>query len=266
CLPEGFCIQANELGGADCTATEGVYQGDDTFCGGGVICPNPGCPGEGPCLFANGTRGCQNPECCSDICNLDPFCCDTEWDEQCVEEALNSPACVSSACNANAGPCGAGNGTPGCDEPLCCAQLCEFDPFCCDTEWDGLCASGAARTLACGAPPTACCLPDGTCTDNLGFIGCNAFGGALSPMGVVCAEVTTCGGPPCPWDCAPLPDGNGQVNIDDLVAVINSFGALGGPCDSAPDNGDGTFGNGTINIDDLVAVINNFGPCPGQPL
>ncbi|MEM7227904.1 MAG: DapH/DapD/GlmU-related protein [Planctomycetota bacterium] len=70
----------------------------------------------------------------------------------------------------------------------------------------------------------------------------------------------------CPADCAPQnPDGtigNGQVNIDDLLAVINSFGDPGGPCDSAPDNGDGTFGNGQINIDDLLATINAFGPCP----
>ncbi|MEM7228564.1 MAG: hypothetical protein AAF432_07085 [Planctomycetota bacterium] len=66
---------------------------------------------------------------------------------------------------------------------------------------------------------------------------------------------------PCPWDCAPA-GGNGQVNIDDLLAVINSFGDPGGPCDNTPLNPDGTFGNGIVNIDDLLAVINNFGPCP----
>jgi len=71
---------------------------------------------------------------------------------------------------------------------------------------------------------------------------------------------------PCPWDCTPDNGdgtlGNGIVNIDDLFAVINSFGNSGGSCDNAPDNGDGTFGNGTINIDDLFGVINNFGDCP----
>ncbi|MCA9296789.1 MAG: hypothetical protein KC983_09730, partial [Phycisphaerales bacterium] len=56
--------------------------------------------------------------------------------------------------------------------------------------------------------------------------------------------------------------GNNEVNIDDLLAIINAFGALGGPCDIAPDNGDGTFGNGAVNIDDVLAVINAFGPCP----
>ncbi|MCA9295176.1 MAG: hypothetical protein KC983_01640 [Phycisphaerales bacterium] len=70
---------------------------------------------------------------------------------------------------------------------------------------------------------------------------------------------------PCqPQDCAPLnPDGsygNDLYNIDDLLAVINSFG-VEGPCDIEPDNGDGTYGNGVVNIDDLLGVINRFGPC-----
>ncbi|MEM7228565.1 MAG: choice-of-anchor tandem repeat NxxGxxAF-containing protein [Planctomycetota bacterium] len=95
-----------------------------------------------------------------------------------------------------------------------------------------------------------------------------AFNCALTPenndqiewgSGIYVAQAVTA--IPCPWDCAPNA-GNGVVNIDDLLAVINSFGDPGGPCDSAPDNGDGTFGNGMINIDDLLAVINNFGDCP----
>jgi len=67
-------------------------------------------------------------------------------------------------------------------------------------------------------------------------------------------------GLPCPADCAPA-GGNGAVNIDDLLAVINAFGSMDGPCDNAPDNGDGTFGNGIVNIDDLLGVINAFGAC-----
>jgi hypothetical protein len=66
---------------------------------------------------------------------------------------------------------------------------------------------------------------------------------------------------PCPADCAPK-GGNDVVNIDDLLSVINDFGNAGGPCDNAPDNGDGTFGNDLINIDDVLGVINAFGPCP----
>jgi len=86
-----------------------------------------------------------------------------------------------------------------------------------------------------------------------------AITGSLEPA-TVFALPDPC--PPCPWDCAPAPNGNGIVNIDDLLAVINAFGGPGGPCDNAPENGNGTFGNGIVNIDDLLGVINNFGPCP----
>jgi len=53
--------------------------------------------------------------------------------------------------------------------------------------------------------------------------------------------------------------GNGLVNVDDLLAVINSWGPcpVKGPCpaDLAPF----PSGNGTVNVDDLLVVINNWG-------
>jgi hypothetical protein len=60
---------------------------------------------------------------------------------------------------------------------------------------------------------------------------------------------------PCPTDCQPM-GGNGAVNIDDIIAVINTFGTTDLTCDVAP-----VGGNGIINIDDLVVVINSFGDC-----
>jgi hypothetical protein len=52
---------------------------------------------------------------------------------------------------------------------------------------------------------------------------------------------------------SPLGDvtGNGAVNIDDLLAVINSWGSC--PCCAAD-----VDGNGLVNIDDLLAVINTW--------
>jgi len=55
---------------------------------------------------------------------------------------------------------------------------------------------------------------------------------------------------PCPGD----DDGNGEVNIDDLLTVIGNFTCTG-DCD-----GDAN-GDGTVNIDDLLMTIGNFGPC-----
>jgi hypothetical protein len=56
--------------------------------------------------------------------------------------------------------------------------------------------------------------------------------------------------------------GNGAVNIDDLLTVINAWGGCPTPptpcaADIAPPGG-----NGIINIDDLLAVINAWGACP----
>ncbi|MCH2136035.1 MAG: hypothetical protein MK101_05570 [Phycisphaerales bacterium] len=57
---------------------------------------------------------------------------------------------------------------------------------------------------------------------------------------------------PCPGDG----DGNGEVNIDDVLLVIANFGDL---CpDGCPADLDGS---GDVAIDDLLLVIANFGPC-----
>jgi hypothetical protein len=61
--------------------------------------------------------------------------------------------------------------------------------------------------------------------------------------------------PNCPADIAPQPDGNNVVDVDDLLAVINSWGG-NGPADIAPSGG-----NGVVDVDDLLAVINAWGVC-----
>jgi hypothetical protein len=69
---------------------------------------------------------------------------------------------------------------------------------------------------------------------------------------------------PRPTNC--LPDiapagGNGVVNVDDLLAVINGWGPCADPnncpADIAP-----AGGNDVVNVDDLLAIINGWGPCP----
>ena len=39
-----------------------------------------------------------------------------------------------------------GNGTPGCDDEACCAAICAGDSFCCDIEWDTICADAAQKS------------------------------------------------------------------------------------------------------------------------
>jgi len=68
----------------------------------------------------------------------------------------------------------------------------------------------------------------------------------------------------CLADIAPIfangTHGNGVVNIDDLVLLLNSFGQSTPPGEPTV-LGDVNY-NGVVNIDDLVAVLNAFGGCP----
>ena len=38
--------------------------------------------------------GCNDPGCSSCVCDLDPYCCGTEWDQLCVDRAANSAQCL----------------------------------------------------------------------------------------------------------------------------------------------------------------------------
>ncbi len=59
-------------------------------------CGGPcGSPTAGSCYESHGTPGCDDQECCEEICNLDPWCCVVQWDASCRNKALsgNFPAC-----------------------------------------------------------------------------------------------------------------------------------------------------------------------------
>jgi hypothetical protein len=101
-----------------------------------------GCPGDGNCCSANGTPGCDNVGCCVQVCASDPYCCDTEWDETCALAAQGMCPPCSSGCPGG-GDCCFDNGTPGCEDEACCELVCDLDPFCCTSMWDGVCAGHA---------------------------------------------------------------------------------------------------------------------------
>lgn len=80
CAIDAYCC-TNEWD--DTCATEAA-QYCQTTCGDGA----------GDCFAANGTAGCEAPECCADVCIRDPFCCGAAqngvtgtWDDNCVQEA-----------------------------------------------------------------------------------------------------------------------------------------------------------------------------------
>lgn len=172
--------------------------------------------------------------CCDTVCAFNPLCCDSAWDQECIDlqgqlcgGGGNCPAGEIADCNGNCCPetwvgdgycddgtyawngipiflncdqfgndggdcdggggggCGAGGDccvagtTPGCIDVDCCTTVCAADAFCCDTQWDQICADQAA--VMCAACQVACTLPDAAileaevCGDDTNG-GCNAAG------------------------------------------------------------------------------------------
>lgn len=52
-----------------------------------TICRSSCGSGAGACDAVHNTPGCNNEACCSEVCPRDPFCCQTEWDQGCVDLA-----------------------------------------------------------------------------------------------------------------------------------------------------------------------------------
>jgi photosystem II stability/assembly factor-like uncharacterized protein len=110
----------------------------------GVACPPECAHGKcetGPPLDAD----CA--PCVTQICQVDPYCCDTHWDSFCVTEVRT--VCGSLICPESQGSCAHTLCTtgealqPGCDSPpaatSCVSAICNVDPFCCQVSWDAAC-------------------------------------------------------------------------------------------------------------------------------
>src|SRR4051812_32879507 len=59
----------------------------------------------------------------------------------------------------NSGPCLTAHTTPGCNVEECCVVVCAADPFCCNTQWDSICAGEAVAMCAtCGGAGAGSCF------------------------------------------------------------------------------------------------------------
>ena len=98
-------------------------------------------------------------------------------------------------------------------------------------------------------PPGACCLPDGSCTDIGNEIACNTAGGSFQGVG------TTCAGLFCPVPCPADINGDGNVNVTDLLELLAAWGP--NPGHAADFNNDGF-----VNVTDLLELLAAWGGCP----
>ncbi|MDZ4752981.1 MAG: hypothetical protein SGJ11_00610 [Phycisphaerae bacterium] len=103
-----------------------------------------------------GAAGCATEPVETCVCALDAYCCETAWDEVCIEIAAAEcrAGCEGIVtCGApSSGSCLDPHATPFCNDEACCTSICSFDPFCCAVAWDALCASSAAAACAVTLP------------------------------------------------------------------------------------------------------------------
>jgi hypothetical protein len=148
----------------------GSYPDDPPVGGPGAVSIHCGidvCPAEGECTAANGSPGCSDQGCCETVCAADAYCCESEWDALCAQEAVGFCGTGFAACGRGAGSCSEANGSAGCDDVDCCNAVCQEDSFCCVSDWDDLCA--AAEPTTCFS---SCTASAGACTGVHAIPGC----------------------------------------------------------------------------------------------
>lgn len=153
--------------GSDSDATDSATSGTDDDAGttnggagttGGGATTEGGGSGDGgvagDCCEANGTPSCDAQGCADAVCGADPFCCDTQWDDACVDIAAGMAACECGGGGAEEGGGGADCCEPheavGCEVGECEDTICGDDPFCCDDQWDDVCSEAAFLEPSCG--------------------------------------------------------------------------------------------------------------------
>ncbi|MHC4991659.1 MAG: hypothetical protein ACYTGC_11835, partial [Planctomycetota bacterium] len=242
-------------------AFEGCYkiQIGGTFVDQGVgsllLTKEPGCGNQaaGDCLTPNPTPFCNDANCCEVVCSFDPFCCDVEWDDLCVSDAL----IVCASCPGE-GSCFEANGTPGCDDANCCKMVCAVDTFCCTDEWDLFCAwEAGALCRGCGLNPAGDCLTD-TGTPACANINCC---NQVCNLDAYCCDVgwdQLCADQAAEICCLPDIILDGVVGVDDLLELILEWGPCPAFLDICPADIDG---NRQVDVDDLLDLILAWGPC-----
>ena len=146
CNVDQFCCDV-EWDSVCATKADGIANGFDAC----------GAAGAGSCFNPSAadpiTVGCDNTECCQNVCELDPFCCLSEWDSVCAG-SVGADCGMFAACENTTATCFGQHAGPGCSLTSCCNMICAVDPECCNTAWDEVCVERANTLRTAGQ-----CLP-----------------------------------------------------------------------------------------------------------
>jgi hypothetical protein len=250
---------------------------------GGIAAAHPACPADGDCCVGNGTPGCDNEDCCNLICDtLDPFCCDSYWDNLCASTALSQCCICGCGCPLVCPPGALDEGEPclvdddidtingGCDSipPVFSNASCG-DKVCGlistylatggvqsrDTDWYLVeHPGGTIQAILASELPAVCLILDGidTCTPVVvGDIGCGMdtysleVASATLPAGmyVVFVAPGLCDGTGI-FAGGPCGGGNNYVLRIECIPCI-------GDCEATPD--------GIVGIADFLTLLAQWG-------
>jgi hypothetical protein len=236
---------------------------------------------DGSCFIARTTPGCDQANCCNQVCAGDPYCCQQEWDVNCVAAAGNT--CLSGAPSndlcANAAPAVVGvqafntlrAGTEIPQEPKACGATATRDVWfrwtadrsgstrveTCGTWFDTMLAVYAGQ---CDVPVLLDCVDDETLCGGVGparvdfEAQCGAEylfrvmqKGSIGGEGSFRLSVSTTVCPACPADL----DGDGNVAASDLALLLASWGGVSADLDN----------DGSVGASDLSLLLAAWGSC-----
>ncbi len=260
CVGGGECI--DRFNPISCILRHGQYFGDGSICV-DSFCPN--CPGLGNCCEANGSISCVNQDCCETVCSKDDYCCDTEWDGICADEAAQlcgsaaGTYCViqGSCCLPNAtcaegmtqGDCEAARGRFNGAGSQCFLTNCEFGACCGD---EGVCLNDVNR-LSClvnfgSFLGHASNCVEASCPECAGDGDCCAANGSPGCSDALCCHRVTNIAPDC-----------GFGDWDETCAELAGWVCGSGDrtyCESCPGQGDCCTGNGTPGCETEACCAN----------
>jgi hypothetical protein len=167
-----------------------------------------GASASGSCVAPHQNPACEDAECCSLICGIDPFCCDQAWDTSCATAATLLCASTGGECGTpGSGSCFDPHPTGACSDEECCTAVCTIDASCCSQAWDFLCVLVAESV--CTVNCTVECPPNGLLEDEV----CGLFTNdpCLFPTAGAAAQPLACGQTVCGRI---VNDGAGGLQLD----------------------------------------------------